>query len=758
MTDVNVFEDGFTGEVGTVVLESHTPDVTGTAWTVDAGNSGSVDFRIEGASETHVEASGSVSAGHYAVYYIAPALPSADGQIELEIKTIVNTSGADDHVTLLVARRQADENAYVLRIGGNSKVQIYHRTAAETGTVLDEAFVEYLDGDRWRLRCHGTSITAHHKPSGGAWVQVAEAIDSGVTLSGEWGIGTGEYVVSNDNIDSFIKYDQVLADDVQADVGNTGTITQTLVGFSQVVEADNEASNIVIFDDTFTEGSDTLIEDHTPDVGTAWVYDTENTALVAEMEILSATNFIWADTIDGSDSLIAFATPVASLGTPNINLDVVVEALASGAADYVSLVARRQTDGTALVCNFTDTECFVKWRSTASPTGNIIGAVDWVLAIGDTVRFRVFGEVIMVLKKPAGGVFEAVFEYTQSIVQDSGQFGFGFGDYADSTGRIHTDWRISRFTATEIVDSSFNTLMFYDNFPTNGSETELVDHTPDHIGGGWVIDADNSGATSVVHKIHYQESEVYSAVSGFDTGVYLGELAYPVLDVPDVMMETQITTYRNRAGPSPGLGAWVFMLRRQAGGEAYVLELFATADGELQAYIKHRAPSSGGSRVVTTLASFWSAQWVKSDIWRFTADGPLLTVDLRESNGKAADGYGGVFERVMSVEDTRITTGGQIGLGAGEYVTIPADIGSSGFNNGWHINYVKYAALAHEEARAVAITASVPIQTILLSLENADIRCGVLSVIIPGQMGVLAEISADGPGFLASIGETGVIS
>jgi hypothetical protein len=755
MTDVVVFEDGFTGEVGTVTLDSHTPDVTGTPWTVDAGNSGTLDLRIEGASETHVEASADASTGHYMVYYIAPVLPSADGQIEIDLKQIVNTSGEDADATLLVARRQAGETAYVARIGGNGRIGLYYRTSSTpTATLLDEAYVDFLDGDKFRLRCHGTALTIHHKPFGGAWVQVCEATHGTISTSGGWGIGVGDYLVSGDNTEDFLQYDEVIGTDIQADAGGTGAITQTLVGFGQVVVGDNETASVVIFDDTFTEGSDTLLEAHTPDVGTSWTYDTENTSVLADIEVLSATNYLSADFNDSGDSLMAFANPVATLETANIQMDVVVEVVDS-VDDYATFVARRQTDGSALVCFFTDTECWIRTRSTANPNGDNIGGIDWTLVAGETVRFRVFNEVLSVWKKPVGGVFEMVLEASHGNNLLPGQFGFGFGDYGLSGGDISTTWRFSQFTVTEILGSGFNTLMFYDDVTPDASKP-LTDNRPDIVGGGYEDDPD-SDSSNAIYYAHQANSLIYTT-GGSDADVYVGMFAYPHLDLADVMIETQLDDYRQILGPFPSENQLSIFARRQAGGEAYVLELNAITDGPLRAYLYHRATSSGGVRVVTELASFEYSQWEVGDIWRFTLDGDLLSVDFRPSNTKTADGFGGIFQRVMSVVDTTITTGGKIGFGEGEYVTIPGDAGSSSFLNGWHLNYFKYAALAHEEALAVAITATVPIQTILLSLENLDIRCGVLSVIIPGQMGVVSEISSDGPGFLVSIGETGVIS
>ena len=197
----------------------------------------------------------------------------------------------------------------------------------------------------------------------------------------------------------------------------------------------------VVFEDTFTEGSDTVLESHSPDTGTGW---TDVGADGIGATVIAATDHVECDSSNGSSQ--TGYTAIYTVGTPDY--DVEFDVLGEGAGDNPVGAFARYTD--------TSNYWIYSLRNRGGKDCRIVKFVAGVrTAVSDvdtdntwtaeTSKFELRGDALK-------GFFGAVEEVT---VVDSahesveGPGGLFWGDFDFSTDDTDTNWQIDNFKITE---------------------------------------------------------------------------------------------------------------------------------------------------------------------------------------------------------------------------------------------------------------------------------------------------------------------
>lgn len=150
----------------------------------------------------------------------------------------------------------------------------------------------------------------------------------------------------------------------------------------------------IIFQDLFEEQADTLLENHTPDVGTGWtiLYDSLTTSVVLVKPVgQSASNVVGPDTSD-SGAGRAFAIQPAP-GAADVALEVdVYETDWSRTNTYNRGLFARDTGGhthyaVSILPNGNAVDS-VRLFKTVSGVSTLLGSYDATLANGDAIRFE----------------------------------------------------------------------------------------------------------------------------------------------------------------------------------------------------------------------------------------------------------------------------------------------------------------------------------------------------------------------------------
>lgn len=256
------------------------------------------------------------------------------------------------------------------------------------------------------------------------------------------------------------------------------------------------AGGDVIFNDTFTEGTDTAITSHTPDVGTSWV-DVYN-AGTSRMEVTASSDTVQPDSGGTSDGQIVLASPAPS------------------SADY-------QVQYTCVDCGFSDeyvmgvirgTDVFDEanggymiWDTTDSTADDSIlklvtgpGSCSNLELINEGNINKAFGtnNVVIVLQAVGSeiSVFfnDLAFHYvTNTNITAAGKGGFGFGaGPCNSGGDLSAGVQeIDNFKVIELADNNTGWLNPSTTGETNNDWTNPSNAYADD--GSYAEEDDNNG-------------------------------------------------------------------------------------------------------------------------------------------------------------------------------------------------------------------------------------------------------------------------
>lgn len=192
-----LLEDTFEGAGAATLLSAWTPTVSGTGWQIDPLGNATADLRVETAGYVNPTAD---ETNKRLGYFSQTDPASADISVLLEVAQYA-TAGAlgGNEFLVALARRQSDGAAYALRVRAIPSVSIKEAVlyrissptvqAVQIGTTFT-AFTA-VAGDRWELRCVGSTISAIYTPNGGSPSTVVSGTDAVIAAAGRAGFGFG---------------------------------------------------------------------------------------------------------------------------------------------------------------------------------------------------------------------------------------------------------------------------------------------------------------------------------------------------------------------------------------------------------------------------------------------------------------------------------------------------------------------------------------------------------------------------------------
>lgn len=197
----------------------------------------------------------------------------------------------------------------------------------------------------------------------------------------------------------------------------------------------------VVFDDTFTETSDTTLASHTPDTGTGW---TKENGSAATLEIVAASDIVHADSDRTNTQEIYTAQHSGTNAEYDVEVDIAQEG--TGNSHPVGVVAR-----------FTDTSNLysLTWFNRAPGDfvmHKIVGGTPTSLAAADTdntwTAERIKFEIRDGTKKAFFGATEEL-SSTDNALTSQGEGGLELAYIGDTNTDIDEAWHFDNFTITE---------------------------------------------------------------------------------------------------------------------------------------------------------------------------------------------------------------------------------------------------------------------------------------------------------------------
>jgi hypothetical protein len=201
------------------------------------------------------------------------------------------------------------------------------------------------------------------------------------------------------------------------------------------------AGPITVFSDAFNETTNTLLTAHTPDLGTGWVLEEDNTAGANSVSVIASQDDIQAAINSNSGRFFYRVNPSPTAANTRQTLLVVNEG-PSGTDDPIWLVARWKSFSEYYMAGcwqeFSANGFAIIRKHPSFNSGNpsVIGSytADDVHD-GDTIRFTVNGSNLIMerITAASGPGFVELINVTNTDVAGSGACGIAWGAYGVST-------------------------------------------------------------------------------------------------------------------------------------------------------------------------------------------------------------------------------------------------------------------------------------------------------------------------------------
>ena len=198
----------------------------------------------------------------------------------------------------------------------------------------------------------------------------------------------------------------------------------------------------VVFEDTFTEASDTVLESHTPDTGTGWTkLDTIG------MTVDAAGDFVNADSDSGGVSSAYTADYTVGDADYDVEWDFLSEG--TGGDDSAGVIARRTDDvnhWTIMIRNVQAVDAFLIKRVASTRTTVASADTDNVWT-AETLKYELRGST----HKLFFGATEELSATDTAFENDLTGGGLYTGDYADAGDDTDVLWHFDNFKITEVA-------------------------------------------------------------------------------------------------------------------------------------------------------------------------------------------------------------------------------------------------------------------------------------------------------------------
>lgn len=200
-----------------------------------------------------------------------------------------------------------------------------------------------------------------------------------------------------------------------------------------------------IFQDHFTEASDTALASHAPDVGTGWsiVWQTGGTSKIT---VIGSTDRAKADATVANSGVVYSAD--ATYGTADYEASCVVAAGFTG-SNRGYLIVRMQDQENMYALRFSTGASATRLYKKVSGTWTALGSFQADPAVGDTIKIRISGTTLTFY-------YNGTLKDTQTVsdISAAGKAGFGMGggaELAASTDDILSTSAIDDFLVQDLV-------------------------------------------------------------------------------------------------------------------------------------------------------------------------------------------------------------------------------------------------------------------------------------------------------------------
>lgn len=204
----------------------------------------------------------------------------------------------------------------------------------------------------------------------------------------------------------------------------------------------------IIFQDTFTEASDTALTSHVPDIGTGWVQVLLTGTFV--LQVIAATDDLSTSGSGGSNGQLVKIDPAPSVA--EYDIEYTLNTVDAGAAGRSWGAVAKISDGSAtdyyrtkhLPTGHASPDCEI--MEMAGGTKTSLGTVDTGLTVGDVFIFEIRNNSQRLLKNGT-----PILTASDTTLSAAGDIGWAVGQVkTGDTGNIHVNWRWDAFTVTTI--------------------------------------------------------------------------------------------------------------------------------------------------------------------------------------------------------------------------------------------------------------------------------------------------------------------
>jgi hypothetical protein len=247
-----------------------------------------------------------------------------------------------------------------------------------------------------------------------------------------------------------------------------------------------------IFNDLFTEASDTTLPAHNPDTGISWAMHANTNNNI--WNVVGGTGYAATTTATATNNhSFLLATPAPT--SADCEVDVILTAVSATAVRPLNLIARFQDYKNYYLLQAYAPAAVIDLRICKMVGGTLteLVTVAQSLVAADRIKFKLIGTS---LKGYVNNI--EVLSVTDSDITAAGPCGLGQGrpttanaDGADPAWRVNS-FRVGEFQG--VAGATAGNTVFYDSF-TVGANTLLDAHAPD-VGTSWAY-AVNPGALSM---------------------------------------------------------------------------------------------------------------------------------------------------------------------------------------------------------------------------------------------------------------------
>ncbi|KKW18517.1 MAG: hypothetical protein UY61_C0081G0003, partial [Candidatus Adlerbacteria bacterium GW2011_GWC1_50_9] len=205
----------------------------------------------------------------------------------------------------------------------------------------------------------------------------------------------------------------------------------------------------VVFQDGFTEASDTTLASHVPDtVGTSWTLLIQNTGVTMRAQA--------TDKVDATATVANAGALYTADGTyPSADYEVKITVDVADSGDDVAILAARVQDASNMyLVTLSTTAANIDLYKEVAGVWTVLGTSNVVIAVGDTIKLRVAGSNITVYRDDT-----LLIAVTDTDITAAGKAGLGIGYVALSTDDADTTWDMDDFTVTA-YDATLNAAIF----------------------------------------------------------------------------------------------------------------------------------------------------------------------------------------------------------------------------------------------------------------------------------------------------------